>query len=63
LWYLTAKTPVSAGLLQPDAAGQIVAAFQSPALDLQPSGFAVSIEPEGGVPQPTGAIYLASMTQ
>jgi anti-sigma-K factor RskA len=62
LWYLTAKTPVSAGLLQPDAGGQIVTAFQPPAPDLQPTGFAVSIEPAGGVPQPTGALYLAGMT-
>ena len=58
LWYLTATAPVSAGLLQPDAGGQIVTAFQPPADTVTPTGFAVSIEPEGGVPQPTGALYL-----
>jgi anti-sigma-K factor RskA len=62
LWYLTKTTPVSAGLLQPDAGGQIVTAFQAPADTLLPTGFAVSIEPAGGVPQPTGDLYLAGMT-
>ncbi len=63
LWYLTPTVPVSAGLLQPDVGGQIVTAFQPPADLVQPSGFAVSIEPAGGVPAPTGALYLAGMTQ
>ena len=58
LWYLTATAPVSAGLLQPDAGGQIVTAFQPPVDTLTPTGFAVSIEPEGGVAQPTGDLYL-----
>ena len=61
LWYLTKTTPVSAGLLQPDAGGQIVTAFQAPAETVLPTGFAVSIEPEGGVPQPTGALYLVGI--
>jgi anti-sigma-K factor RskA len=65
LWYLrTAPAPpVSAGLLQPDAGGQIVTAFQPPADTVTPSGFAVSIEPEGGVPQPTGDLYLVGTAQ
>jgi len=62
LWYLTPAAPVSAGLLQPDAGGQVVAAFQPPANTVVPAGFAVSIEPDGGVPAPTGALYLAGMT-
>jgi anti-sigma-K factor RskA len=63
LWYLTPAAPVSAGLLQPDAGGQVVAAFQPPANGVAPAGFAVSIEPEGSVTAPTGALYLAGMTQ
>jgi anti-sigma-K factor RskA len=63
LWYLTKTTPVSAGLLQPDAGGQIVTAFQVPAETVVPTGFAVSIEPAGGVPQPTGALYLVGQTE
>ena len=63
LWYLTPAAPVSAGLLQPDAGGQVVTAFQPPANGVVAAGFAVSIEPEGGVTAPTGALYLAGMTQ
>jgi hypothetical protein len=60
LWYLTASAPVSAGLLKPDSGGRATAEFSTPsALASQPVGFAVSLEPEGGVPAPTGAIYLA----
>jgi anti-sigma-K factor RskA len=63
LWYLTKTAPVSAGLLQPDAGGQVVTAFQPPTDAVVPAGFAVSIEPEGGVTAPTGALYLAGMAQ
>jgi anti-sigma-K factor RskA len=62
LWVLTANSPVSAGLLQPDAAGRVSAAFPTPADLPQPAGMAISIEPAGGVPAPTGAIYLAGRT-
>jgi anti-sigma-K factor RskA len=60
LWYLTAAAPISAGLVVPDAAGRAAAVFE-PAAGAEPSGFALSIEPEGGVPAPTGALYLAGM--
>lgn len=60
LWYLTAGAPVSAGLVQPDATGSVLAAFPGPAPIASPQGFAVSLEPEGGVPAPTGAIYLVT---
>ncbi len=59
LWYLTAGPPVSAGLVQPDPDGRALAFFPNAALSATPSGFAVSLEPEGGVPAPTGPIYLA----
>jgi hypothetical protein len=62
LWYLTAAAPVSAGLFAPDAAGTIAVAFDPPPPGIPPTGLAVSIEPEGGVPAPTGAIYLAGTT-
>jgi anti-sigma-K factor RskA len=62
LWYLQ-NPPVSAGLLKPDAAGRVAAAFDSPPTVSAPTGLAVSIEPEGGVPAPTGDIYLAGNTQ
>ena len=63
LWFLTRGAPVSAGLIAPDSAGRIAAAFDTPPGTPDPTGLAVSIEPEGGVPAPTGAIYLAGLTQ
>lgn len=61
LWYLTSGAPVSAGLVKPDDGGRVSATFETPAAVTEPSGFALSIEPEGGVPAPTGAIYLAGL--
>ena len=63
LWYLTANSPVSAGLFAPDTTGAIAAAFDAPPPGPAPIGLAVSLEPEGGVPAPTGALYLAGTTQ
>lgn len=63
LWYLTTAAPISAGLFQPGADGSVAAAFDPPPAGRQPIGLAVSLEPAGGVPAPTGAIYLAGNTQ
>ena len=41
----------------------MTAAFDTPAGTPEPTGLAVSIEPDGGVPAPTGAIYLAGLAQ
>lgn len=60
LWYLTPGAPVSAGLLRPDADGSATVSFALPPSTAEPTGLAVSIEPEGGVPAPTGAIYLVT---
>jgi anti-sigma-K factor RskA len=59
LWILTpAPAPVSAGVFKPDPGGSVAAVF-GPAVDLaRPSAIAVTIEPEGGVPAPTGDRYL-----
>jgi len=59
LWCLTSGAPVSAGVFEPERDGRAIAFFPTPELTAAPSGFAVSLEPEGGVPAPTGAIYLA----
>jgi len=59
LWYLTANAPVSAGVFEPEPDGRAIGFFATPELATAPTGFAVSLEPEGGVPAPTGAIYLA----
>lgn len=61
VWVLTDDAPVSAGLLRPDADGRGAAVFDTPRGVTEPRGVAVSVEPEGGVPAPTGAIVLAGM--
>lgn len=58
VWVLTDGAPVSAGLLTPDAEGRVTAVFDTPVALPQPKGMAVSIEPAGGVPAPTGDIVL-----
>lgn len=60
LWMLTAAgPPISVGLLQPDPAGALTAVFQTPADIPSPTQVAVSDEPAGGVPSPTGQIWMA----
>lgn len=62
LWILTAQpAPISAGLFKPDPQGRVAAVFETP-LDLaKPIGMAVTIEPDGGVPSPTGEKYLVGL--
>jgi anti-sigma-K factor RskA len=57
LWYVTAAAPVSAALVNPDAAGRFTLITTAPA-GIQPTAMAVTIEPAGGLPAPTGAFYL-----
>jgi anti-sigma-K factor RskA len=59
LWVLTRQpAPISAGMLTPDASGRVNARFDTP-LDLPaPVAMAVTLEPAGGVPSPTGEKYL-----
>jgi hypothetical protein len=59
LWILTpAPGPISAGVFKPDSGGGVVAVF-APPVDLdKPAAVAVTIEPENGVPAPTGDRYL-----
>jgi len=61
IWVLTAGAPISAGLVTPDAAGGATAVLETAPDIPPPAGVAVSLEPEGGVPAPTGKIYLAGM--
>ena len=56
VWVVTAKGPVSAGLLAPDASGRTTQMFPTP-IDIPPP-VAVTLEPAGGVPSPTGEMYL-----
>lgn len=60
LWVIVDKQPVSAGLLQADAKGE--AKYDTgriPELSGGSVSVAVTLEPAGGVPQPTGPLVLA----
>ena len=58
LWVVTAQAPISAGLLTPDPNGSVSDFFSTPPDIPQPVAMAVTIEPSGGVPAPTGDKYL-----
>lgn len=58
LWVVTAQAPISAGLLTPDIQGTVNEVFNTPPDIPQPIAMAVTIEPAGGVPAPTGDKYL-----
>ena len=58
VWVVTAEAPVSAGLLTPDASGRATVFFDTPADIAPPVAVAVTLEPAGGVPAPTGDMYL-----
>jgi anti-sigma-K factor RskA len=58
VWVVTAQAPVSAGLLTPDAQGGGSVYFETPVDIPPPVAVAVTLEPAGGVPAPTGAMYL-----
>ena len=59
VWVVAAPAPVSAGLLTPDPSGAGQTFFSTSPDIPQPTAVAVTIEPAGGVPAPTGAVYLA----
>ncbi len=59
LWTISGGTPRPAGLFTVDASGR-GGHFVDPVPGGRPEVFAVTIEPAGGVPAPTGPIVLAS---
>jgi anti-sigma-K factor RskA len=62
VWVLTSDpAPLSAGLIEPDASGTVEAVFATPPDIPQPVAVAVTLEPAGGVPSPTGAKYLVGV--
>jgi anti-sigma-K factor RskA len=59
LWFISGRVPVSAGLLSPpDPGGALTTTISTPVDIAAPDALAVSLEPAGGVLQPTGSIYL-----
>ncbi len=62
LWVLTAQpAPISAGMMKPDADGRVNARFDTPSDLPRPVALAVTLEPEAGVPTPTGEKYLVGL--
>ncbi len=59
LWVIVDAKPVSVGVFTPDANGRVHAVMNTPAIAAMPGTVAVTLEPAGGLPQPSGAIYLA----
>jgi anti-sigma-K factor RskA len=63
LWVVTPTAPVSVGMVQVDNTGRAAQAFPTPATQGPIAAVAVTIEPEGGVPAPTGDRYLVGTTE
>ena len=59
LWAETAATKASLGTFQPDAEGHVIVDFGTPGTKGMPA-IAVTIEPHGGMPRPTGEVALQS---
>jgi anti-sigma-K factor RskA len=57
LWAVASPAPVGLALVTPAPGGQADAVAAVPA-GVTPTAFALTIEPEGGSPGPTGAMYL-----
>ena len=58
VWVVTGPAPVSAGLLNPDPSGGGMTFYSTPPDIPPPTAVAVTLEPAGGVPAPTGQFYL-----
>jgi anti-sigma-K factor RskA len=58
LWAVAGGQAISAGTFVPDAQGRSQLVADVPALTVRPDALAVTVEPEGGVPAPTGPKYL-----
>ena len=57
-WAVAGGQAISAGTFVPDARGRSQLVADVPALTARPDALAVTVEPEGGVPAPTGPKYL-----
>lgn len=58
LWVIGANGPVSAGVFDPSAGGSAVVTISQIAFRGGALQFAVTIEPRGGLPKPSGAMVL-----
>ena len=61
LWMIRGEEKISAGLLVTQAGGGGTLRVAAELLEVgAPDAFAISIEPKGGMPQPTGPIVLVA---
>ena len=58
LWFVLPDARVSAALLEPDQEGEATVMLEVPVTVTLPAVMAVTVEPAGGVPAPTGDLYL-----
>jgi anti-sigma-K factor RskA len=58
LWVIAEGKPVSVGVFAPDASGRVHAMMATPAIAVMPSAVAVTLEPAGGLAQPSTAPIL-----
>ncbi len=58
LWFIADGVPVSAGVFEVDAAGRATVLVADVAAPESIQAWAVTVEPAGGVPQPTGEMVL-----
>jgi len=65
LWLIasTSPAPIPAGVFDPDAQGNVLHTWQQPIQVAAVKALAVSDEPPGGVPVPTGKIHLTIPVQ
>jgi anti-sigma-K factor RskA len=60
LWVIVSGTPQSLGVFRPDPDGRVLHMETENVTFSSDAKVAVSVEPSGGVPQPTGPIVLIS---
>lgn len=62
LWFVSATTKMRAGLLQIDRSGRVLTTIDIPQDTSQLTAAGVTLEPEGGSPQPSTHFYLLGAT-
>lgn len=60
MWFIAGKTPVPGATFSVDERGRAVVIGDIPEAARNASTFAITLEPEGGSPQPTSDLYLVS---
>ena len=58
LWFIAGTRPIPGKVFKPDPSGNAMLDDQLPAAALNAATFAVTLEPQNGVPTPTGSMYL-----